>query len=172
MKKIIALSIVACGTTFAQSSLEPLPGDETLAPFVKKEKRKGLPGDQGFSELLDDQIKVARQAFQDSVQTEPKEKKEKKAEQKTEEKVVAVPKKIVEKARPKPLAPKKAAMVHKKVLKKAQPPTSAPSDVFIDSTGVTVFRRHLDELEEEVLNIPGLSSAYATILDEIGRAHV
>lgn len=157
MKKIALTLLWVTTNLSAQSSLETQPGDERLAP-VGEESAKGLPGDKAYPPL-EERIKSSREVLSEGIRNPNYE---------PEESIPLPPAEPVAEEKPKPVEVKptkkivqaKVPRYEESVEAVSQPPRR---DVFLSETGVTVFKENFENWEDEVVQVPALSTALATI---------
>lgn len=154
----LCLSSVA---SHGQSSLDPLPGDESLAP-IKKETARGLPGDKAYPDI-NEQIEAAKKAMKEAFEkemakaTQPPPARQTASSSKRKEKETKVREEPTNTVTEQPSKTKVVNRRRTRLPKRNK-------GVFIESSGVTIFTENFSEWEEEFIRVPALSSSYGTVL--------
>lgn len=173
--------------SLAEYSLDSMQGDVTSAPIREKERPAPIPGDQSIPDLsssLDEQLKKMQKIYEITRKNQPPQdlivlvdEEKKGAENKdgtgNSQSKPSGPKLAYsepaptneKKSEPEPEVsrPKTRPSVRRVARTPRQRAPKTRPDVFIPSEGVTIFYSNLDEVLEEMIRIPGYSTALATI---------
>lgn len=165
MKYFPLLLVFLCSKATATSSLSPMAGDNALAPTSSKEQKKGLPGDKAYPSLQE-QVEESRKILtqkevihnsngqeQEEVPQAPKPS----AQSKPPEQIRQVEKQQAEQQPSSTQPPTRTKKPARKVVQ------TKKRDIFLPGTGVTVFPDNFEDWSDDVILVPALSSALATV---------